>query len=150
MELTILSTALGLCIAGAVFPWISAEVVLVGAVAALPPGWGAMAVVTCAAGQVAGKVGIYGLVRGAPERLPERAASLLSRAEGLASRPRLLAAAVLSGSAVALPPLYLITLASGLARLPLALFVGAAMTGSLLRYGALVWGVGMLGMGGAG
>ncbi|MEJ2541668.1 MAG: hypothetical protein P8188_17170 [Gemmatimonadota bacterium] len=149
MELSILLGAAGTCALGAVLPWISTEAVLLGALLALPASWVPAAVAACAAGQMTGKAGLYLLARSAPHRLPDRAAGVLARARGLARRPRFLAAAVLTGSAVALPPFYLITLASGLARLPFALFTAAGLLGCLLRYGVLAWGAGMLGLGGA-
>jgi len=149
MELSIVLGAAGTCALGAVLPWISAEAVLIGALLALPGGWVPAAVGACALGQIAGKAGLYLLARRAPHRLPDRAAGVLERARGLAKRPTLMTSAVLTGSAVAVPPFYLVTLASGLARLPFALFAAAGLLGCVLRYGALAWGAGALGLGGA-
>lgn len=150
MELSIAVAAGAACALGAVLPWISAEAVLLSTVLVLPAGWVPLAVAACVTGQVGGKAGIYWLVRRAPHRLPARAGRVLARAEVLGARPPLLAAAVFSGSAVAVPPFYLVTLASGLARLPFVLFAAAGLLGCVVRYTALVWGAGALGLGGGG
>lgn len=151
MELTTLSVIAGAgatCALGGVLPWISAEAVLLGAALAVPTPLVPALVVGCALGQVVGKVVLYGLMRWAPERVPARFRPALDRAGRYAHRPRILTGAVLSGSVAGLPPFYLVTLASGLARLPLVLFAGAGLLGSLIRYGAVVWGAGQLGWGG--
>ena len=145
MELTLLLGAGAACALGGVFPWMSAEAVLLATSLALPPGLIPALVVSCAAGQMVGKAGVYGLRRWAPHRIPGRARRALDRVESLARHPRVLGASVFTGAAAGLPPFYVVTLASGLAGLPLALFVAAGFGGSLLRYGVLVWGAGALG-----
>ena len=107
-----------------------------------------MLAVGCAAGQMAGKTGLYGIIRWAPARLPERFQRLLGRAEVLGRRPGALTGSVLSGAAVGLPPLYVVTLAAGLANLSLVRFVMAGLLGSAIRYALLLWGAGAVGLGG--
>lgn len=151
MDLTLVSVILaaaGTCALGAVLPWISAEAVLLGAALATPTTLLPALVLGCALGQVGGKVVLYGFMRWAPERLPRRFRSAVTRAEEFADRPRILTGAVLSGAVAGVPPFYLVTLASGLARLPLVLFTGAGLLGCVIRYGAVVWGAGRLGWGG--
>jgi len=148
MELTVILTAASTCALGGVFPWISAEAVLLGTALALSPGYLPALVAGCAIGQMVGKAGLYSVMRWAPDRLPERARRVLKKVEGMSSRGHVLGGAVFAGAAVGLPPFYVVTLAAGLARLPLALFLVAGLLGSLVRYGALMWGAGALGWGG--
>jgi membrane protein YqaA with SNARE-associated domain len=148
MELTVILTAASTCALGGVFPWISAEAVLLGTALALSPGYLPALVVGCAIGQMVGKAGLYAVMRWAPERLPERAQRVLKKVEGMSNRRGVLGGAVFSSAAVGLPPFYVVTLAAGLARLPLVLFVVTGLLGSLVRYGTLMWGAGALGWGG--
>lgn len=148
MELTLILGAAATCALGGVLPWISAEAVLLGAALALPPSLLPALVLSCALGQMVGKGGLYGVMRWAPHRLPQRARRVLNRVEPLSRRPRLLGGSVFTGAAAGLPPFYLVTLASGLAGLPLATFALAGLGGCLVRYGALMWGAGALGWGG--
>lgn len=149
MELTLLAGAGAACALGGVLPWISAEAVVLGAALALPPQLLPSLVVGCALGQMVGKGGLYGVMRWAPHRLPDRARRVLDRVEPLARRPGILGASVFTGAATGLPPFYIVTLASGLSGLPLATFGLAGLGGCLVRYGALVWGAEALGWGGA-
>ncbi|UCC24359.1 MAG: hypothetical protein JSU98_11550 [Gemmatimonadales bacterium] len=150
MELTVILTAAATCALGGIFPWISAEAVLLGTALALPVGYLPALVLGCAGGQMVGKGVLYALMRWAPDRLPERARGVLRKVEGMARRREVLAGAVFSGASAGLPPFYVVTLAAGLARLPLLLFLVAGLLGSLVRYGTLMWGAGALGWGGAG
>ena len=150
MEFTVIVTAASTCALSGIFPWISAEVVLLGTALALPPAYLPALVVACAVGQMVGKAGLYGVMRWAPDRLPERAQKVLKKVEGMAKRRGVLGGAVFSGAAAGIPPFYIVTLAAGLARLPMMLFVVAGLLGSVVRYGALMWSAGALGWGGAG
>jgi membrane protein YqaA with SNARE-associated domain len=85
------------------------------------------------------KSALYGVTRWAPERLPRRARDALGKAERFRRRKHLVTAAVFLGSSLSLPPFYLVTLASGLLRVPFALYALAGLSGTALRYGALVW-----------
>jgi len=132
------------CMAGGILPWINAELVVVGTSLLLPTEAVVLLVVCCAAAQVASKSVIYGLARWAPHRLPRRAVGLLRRAEAYRDRRGTLAALTLSGAVIALPPLYIVTLACGLVRVRFGVFVLAALAGTILRYAILVWVVGAL------
>jgi membrane protein YqaA with SNARE-associated domain len=125
--------------AGGILPWINAEVV-VGGAALLTPRSGLPALVlVCAAAQVSAKAVLYGVIRWMPERMPARARGLLDRVERFRERRVLLVLAVFSGSAIALPPYYLVTLACGMLRVPLALFAVAGLAGTISRYAFLAW-----------
>jgi len=144
----VFGAALG-CVVGGILPWVSAEVVVLAAAVVLPPSALVPLVLACALGQMAAKASLYALTRWAPERLPRRARDALGRVERYRKRPALLAAAVFFGSAVSLPPFYLVTLASGVLRVPFMVFALAGLGGTAARYGALVWAARALGVGGA-
>ncbi len=137
------------CVVGGILPWVNAELFLLAAAVVLPSEALLPLVLACAFGQMAAKAWLYGLTRWAPERLPKRARAALGRAERYRKRPALLAAAVFFGSAVSVPPFYLVTLASGVLRVPFLVFALAGLGGTATRYGALVWAARALGMGGA-
>jgi membrane protein YqaA with SNARE-associated domain len=98
-------------------------------------------ILACALGQMSAKAAIYGVTRWAPQRLPTRARIFLERAEKYRDRRRLLGVAVFSGAFIAIPPFYIVTLASGLLRVPFLLFLVAGIAGTALRYGFVVWAV---------
>jgi len=139
MDLSILTGAAAVCLAGGVLPWITSGIAVVGAAVLLPEPALPALVALCALAQMTAKCGLYGVARWAPHRLPERARKLLRRAERYRERRRLLGLAVFSGALVALPPFYLITLACGVLRVPLAVFALAGIAGTVARYGLLAW-----------
>ena len=124
---------------GGILPWINGEVVVAGAALLTPQSGLPVLVSVCAAAQMSAKAVLYGVIRWVPERMPARARRLTSRIEAYRKRRGLLVLAVFSGSAVALPPFYLVTLACGMLRVPFALFAIAGLGGTILRYGALAW-----------
>ena len=134
----LLGAAVG-CAVGSILPWINSELVLLGAAAALPSGGLPTLVAVCVVSRMLAKSTLYGVTRWAPERLPRRAREALGRAERFRHRRRLLTAAVFLGSSLSLPPFYLVTLASGLVRVPFLLFAFAGALGTTVRYGGLVW-----------
>jgi membrane protein YqaA with SNARE-associated domain len=138
-ELSLFVAAALTCVLGGVFPWINAELVVVATALLLPPATVPALVLGCAAGQMASKAGVYGLSRAAPHRLPERLRRLVMRAERLRERKHAMAAMVLSSALVALPPFYLVTIASGMMRLPFALYALLGLLGTTARYGFLAW-----------
>lgn len=134
----VLGAALG-CAVGGILPWVNSELVLLAAAVALPPTALTPLVLACAASQMCAKGAIYGVTRWAPERLPKRARAALERVERYRTRRRLVAAAVFFGSAVSVPPFYLVTLASGVLKVPFLVFALAGLGGTAVRYGTLVW-----------
>jgi len=139
MEPGIMIGAALTCALGGVLPWVSSELVVLGAAVLLPPVTLPMLIVACAVGQMSSKTLVYGVTRWAPHLLPARARAFLARAERYRGRRPLLVGAVFAGSAVSLPPFYLVTLASGLLRVPFPLFVLAGLCGTSVRYSFLVW-----------
>lgn len=135
------------CALGGILPWINSEIVVLGTAALLPPASLPLLVISCAVGQMTSKAGVYSVTRWAPHVMPLRARELLVRAERYRERRRLLVGAVLLGSAVSVPPFYLVTLASGLVRVPFAVFWIAGFVGTGARYSVLVWAACSLGAG---
>jgi len=124
---------------GGILPWINGEVVVAGAALLTPQSGLPVLVVACAAAQMSAKAVLYGVIRWMPERMPARARQLTSRIEAYRTRRGLLVLAIFSGSAIALPPFYLVTLACGMLRVPFALFAIAGFAGTISRYGFLAW-----------
>jgi len=124
---------------GGILPWINGEVVVAGAALLTPQSGLPVLVLACAAAQMSAKAVLYGVIRWMPERMPARARQLTSRIEAYRTRRGLLVLAIFSGSAIALPPFYLVTLACGMLRVPFALFAIAGLAGTISRYGFLAW-----------
>ena len=124
---------------GGIFPWINGEVVIAGAALLTPQSGIPALVLVCAAAQMSAKAVLYGVIRWVPERMPARARRLASRVEAYRTRRGLLVLAVFSGSAIALPPFYLVTMACGMLRVPFTLFAIAGLAGTISRYGLLAW-----------
>lgn len=139
MDAGVILTAVAACAVGGVVPWVSSELAILGAAVLLPPAWLPVLVVSCAIGQMASKVALYGVTRWTPHRLPARARDMLTRMDRYRDRRTLLTLAVFFGSAVSMPPFYLVTLASGVLRVRLSVFALAGLSGTAARYGALVW-----------
>ena len=139
MDTSVLIGAAATVAVGGIFPWINGEVVVTGA-ALLTPERGLPALVlACSASQMSAKVALYGVTRWVPERMPARARELASRVEAFRERRGLLVVAIFSGSAISIPPFYLVTLACGMLRVPFALFTIAGLAGTISRYGFLAW-----------
>ena len=147
MDLSIIFGAALVSVVGGFFPWINTELAVLGAAAVLPPWALPWLVLVCTVGQMGSKCTVYGLVRWAPERLPERFRRLMSKAERYREKKRTLLAMTFSGALVSLPPIYLVTLAAGMVRMPFAAFASAGVVGTAIRYGALAWGVATLSAG---
>ena len=124
---------------GGIFPWINGEVVVAGAALLTPRAGLPVLVLACAAAQMSSKAILYGVIRWVPERMPARARRFAERVDVFRERRGLLVLAVLSGSSVALPPFYLVTLACGMLRVPFLLFAIAGLAGTISRYGFLAW-----------
>jgi membrane protein YqaA with SNARE-associated domain len=139
MDLSVLIGAALTSAAGGILPWISSEVVILGAALVLPATQLPLLVLLCAIGQVAGKSVMYGLTRWAPDKLPARAQAMLAKTERWREHRVLLGGGVLSGALVSVPPFFLVTLAAGALRLSYPVFLTAAFLGTLGRYGTIIW-----------
>ena len=147
MDASVLLGAAVTVAAGGILPWINGEVVVAGAALLTPRSGLPALVLACSASQMSAKLLLYGVVRWVPERMPARARDVASRIEAFRERRGLLVAAIFSGSAIAIPPFYLVTLACGMLRVPLALFAIAGLGGTISRYGFLAWFAAALGAG---
>ena len=127
------------CLLSGVFPWIAGEVVVLGAAILLPPEALPALVLFSSAGQVIGKLAVYGIARWAPHQLPEGGRRVLDRASSLGRSRKAMSVTILTSAAVSLPPFYLTTLACGTVGVPVKVFAAAGFGGTLLRYGAVAW-----------
>ena len=139
MDVSALIGAVAVCVLGGVIPWVNSEVAVAGATLLVSPSALPVLVVVCAVAQMSAKTALYGLTRWAPHKLPARFRTILERAEKYRDRRGLLGLAIFSGAFIALPPFYLVTLASGLLRVPLPLFFVVGVAGTALRYSFVVW-----------
>ena len=139
MDAGLLIGAAATVAAGGILPWINSEVVVAGAALLTPESGLPALVLACSAAQMSAKAILYGVIRWVPERMPARARQFVNRVEVFRQRRGLLVLAVFSGSAIALPPFYLVTLACGMLRVPFALFAIAGLAGTISRYGFLAW-----------
>jgi membrane protein YqaA with SNARE-associated domain len=146
MELTVIVLAGATCLASGALPWINAELTLLGAAAIVPPAGLPALLGACAAGQVLGKCGVYAIARWAPHRLPSRATRMIDRIERFRDRGPLIGGAVFTGALATIPPFYLVTLACGVLRVPLALFAAAGFAGTAARYGLILKAAASLGL----
>lgn len=128
------------CIVGGFLPWVNTEVVVTGAALVVTPPDTVLLVLLAAAGQMLAKTAVYVLARRAPERLPEKARTFLSRPDRLGRGRTAVTLALLASSAVGLPPFYLTTLAAGALRVPLVVFACAGLAGTAVRYTVLAVG----------
>jgi len=124
---------------GGVFPWINAELVVVGSAVLVPSEQLPLLVLAGATGHLAAKAGVYGLARFAPSKLPDRARRFLKRSRRLGRNRVAVVVALLSSATVGIPPFYLTTLTAGVLRVPVVLFIGAGFTGLVVRYAVVAW-----------
>jgi membrane protein YqaA with SNARE-associated domain len=150
----LVALTVGVGLLSALIPVVNAELYLLAIVATASPVTGVGAVVGLAVGQVAGKVCLFAAARRgrvAGERWRGRHPpdgggsgawrSRLSRwaggGLGLLDRALPAAGVLFTSAAVGLPPLAVTTVAAGVRRTPASLFVACALSGRLVRFGAL-------------
>lgn len=139
MDAGVILTAALACAVGGLIPWVNSELAILGAAVLVPAEWLPLLVLSCALAQMSSKLVLYGVTRWTPERLPARARTMLTRMDRFRERRGLLTAAVFCGSALSMPPFYLVTLASGVLRVRLLVFALVGLSGTAARYGVLVW-----------
>jgi membrane protein YqaA with SNARE-associated domain len=89
-------------------------------------------------GQVAGKIVLYQGGRGiGTSKAAASSPRALRLAERLQSRRGLLGLTFFASASVGLPPLYLMAVVAGIARLPVGAFVGLCFAGRFLRFQSL-------------
>ena len=115
-------------------PAVNAEALLVGSILAAPPEMTLVIVLIVTVGQVAAKLLLYGGGVGiAGSKAFEKTARAKKLAESLGDRPIALGGAFFASATVGLPPLYVMAVAAGVARLPLLVFVVLCFVGRFLR-----------------
>jgi membrane protein YqaA with SNARE-associated domain len=130
----------GLTLLSAVFPWFSAEIVVL-ALPAVAGSGGELAVlvVVATAGQMAGKGLVYwGARKGSRLASPRMTQALVRWEQRLARWHSKPSALVFLSSAAGFPPFFLVTAFAGAARWDFPLFMLAGGAGRLLRFGVLV------------
>ena len=134
-----LLTTFAFCIVSALVPFANAEIYLL-SVAALAPRELALPLAAAAAlGQMAGKTLMYLAARGAVRLPGERMRRALERAREKYAHRGAVGGVVLFASATAgIPPFYIVTVAAGMMRIPIAQFITLGLIGRLIRFGALV------------
>ena len=119
-------------------PVINAEALLLGSVLAAPPALTMGIVLMATAGQVLGKVILYhgglGLAGSKKAAKSERAKALTER---FGRRPGMLRLTLFASATTGLPPLYVMSVVSGAARLPLGSFTLLCTSGRFIRFYAL-------------
>lgn len=132
----------GLAVASAVLPWLNAEVMVLAMarLAPSPAGLAAIAVLATA-GQVTGKAFVYWAARRAADagasHLPASVEAWQARATSRSTHPF---AWALVSAVVGVPPLYVVTLLAGAAKLSFPRFLCVAATGRLVHFAVLVLG----------
>ena len=128
------------CIGSAVIPVMHAEAYLITVSALTSPALSWALVLAATAGQMVGKVAMYGAGRGAlrlpSEWLRRRMAAVTARYEGHRNVGNSL---IFISSATGLPPFYAISVAAGMLRVPLASFIMFGAAGRFLRFAAAVF-----------
>jgi membrane protein YqaA with SNARE-associated domain len=127
-----------LTFASAVFPWISAEVIVL-ALPALAGSTRALGglVLVATAGQMTGKCFVYAAGRGGTRalRLVRRISLLESWRDRLRQSPWHAMGIIFLSSSVGIPPFFLITACAGAAKMNFVRFLIAGTAGRLIRFG---------------
>lgn len=132
------ATTFAVCIAGSIVPLINTEIYLVSAVALSPPAYVVPLVIAASVGQMVGKVVMYyagrGVLKLPSERVRTRMVAMQARIQ---ARPRAGAAVLLTSATVGLPPLYVVAIACGAARMNLVSFIVLGTVGRLIHFAAV-------------
>jgi len=138
MTLLMLLSLFAAAVVSGLVPVVNAEALLLASVIAAPPAFTLLIVTVVVVGQVVAKIALYrgalGLADSKTAKSSDRARVLVER---LRSRPNALRATLFASASLGLPPLYVMTLVAGAARLPLGVFVVLCTTGRFARFYAL-------------
>ena len=128
-------TTFGVCVAGAVIPFINTEIYLLSVSALSPRAFVGPLVVAATIGQMVGKVFMFyggrGLLRLRSPALHERVAGIRRR---LDSHPRAAKLVLLSSATFGLPPLYLMSVACGTIGMSVISFFLIGTVGRLIHF----------------
>lgn len=131
-------TTFAVCIAGSIVPLINTEIYLVSAVALSPVSYVVPLVIAASLGQMVGKVVMYyagrGVLRLPSERVRTRMVAMQARIQ---ARPRAGAVVLFTSATVGLPPLYVVAIACGAARMNLVSFFVIGTVGRLIHFAAV-------------
>jgi membrane protein YqaA with SNARE-associated domain len=138
-----LEMLLGLLVASAVsgvVPLVNAELLVVGAAAALPAVGVPLVAAVSTIGQMASKTSLFALARWAPAHLPAKARrTVSSMRDRVERREGTVGSLVLASAATGFPPFYGVSLATGALGMRLSSFVLTGSIGRFLRFGVLAW-----------
>jgi membrane protein YqaA with SNARE-associated domain len=134
-----LLTTFGFCVVSAVVPFANAEIYLLSAAALAPRELALPLAAAAALGQMVGKTLMYLAGRGAVRLPGERTRRALETARVKYANRASIGGVVLFASATAgVPPFYIVAIAAGVMRVPMAQFIVIGLVGRLIRFGALV------------
>ena len=134
-----LLTTFAFCIVSALIPVANAELYLLSAAALAPRELALPLAAAAALGQMVGKLLMYLAGRGAVRLPGERMRRVLEEVRAKYAHRGAIGGAVLFTSAAAgIPPFYIVAVAAGVLRAPLAQFVVLGFVGRLIRFGAVV------------
>ncbi len=140
LDFGIYGTCLVLAVVSAIFPFVNAEVVLLGYVVAAKAGWREALVFAAimAVGQMVGKAGMYWFGRGAAHVPSERTRRSIERWEvRLRRSPRTVMLFVLLSASTGFPPFYVLSILVGTLRINFWAFFGVGLVGRLARFGLI-------------
>ena len=126
-------------------PLVNAEALVMATALAVPSEQGLLVVASVTLGQVAGKVVLYrggeGIGNAAVSGKSQRAHAMARRLEGKQGR---LPLAFFASASIGLPPLYIMALVAGIARMPMPTFLGLCFVGRFIRFYGLFLTTGLL------
>ena len=139
MATTLMLVALlGGALLSSLVPVINAEALVLAGALTASPALGLTVTLVVTVGQVAGKVVLYRGGRGIGDsRATESSERAIRLARHLRSRQGLLHLVFFASASVGLPPLYLMAVVAGIARLPLRTFVVLCFAGRFIRFQSL-------------
>jgi len=128
------------CIGSAIIPVMHAEAYLIAASLLTPPELAWPLVIAATAGQMLGKVGMYGAGRGALRIPGERMQRLIGQATArYRGRKEVGNAMIFVSAASGLPPFYVVSVAAGMLRFPLLPFILFGFAGRFIRFSVAVF-----------
>ena len=122
-------------VVSSLIPLVNAEAMVLATALAVPPELALLVVASVTLGQVAGKVVLYrggeGFGKVAASNKSGRVYAMARRLEGKQRRLQLV---FFSSASVGLPPLYIMTLVAGIARMPMPTFLVLCLVGRFIRF----------------
>jgi len=127
-------------IGSGLLPFLNAEVILGAAVVASPSDLWPLTIAS-SIGQMVSKALLYALARWVPDRLPARARKAMDKASSRVEKVRAGGwGLVFVSSLTGFPPFYIVSLAAGVVKLPLAGFLVGGTAGRIIRFALIAYG----------